>query len=102
MLIEIAIGDAYGAGFEYMGQDRMSTLLKACIGFGGDVDTVAAIALGAASSCDEIQQDLPSHLHDTLENGTFGREYLTKLDEKLLAMVVDDPQVRQHLGMALP
>ncbi len=36
-----------------------SELLQTCIHYTGDVDTVAAIALGAASFCQEIDPDLP-------------------------------------------
>ena len=46
--------------------------------------TVAAIAMGPASCCDEIDQDLPPHLSRELENGEYGREYLAALDAKLL------------------
>ena len=65
---------------------RMSSLLKACIQFSGDVDTVATIALAAGSCCSEIEQDLPAHLLATLENGTYGRDYLIQLDEQLMQM----------------
>ena len=37
--------------------DRMTDLLKRCIDFTGDVDTVAAIALGSAAACKEIEQE---------------------------------------------
>jgi ADP-ribosylglycohydrolase len=50
---------------------------------GGDVDTVAAIALFAGSLCDELDDDLPRELHDGLENGAFGRDYLAAVDETL-------------------
>lgn len=66
--------------------DTMSALLKACIQFSGDVDTVAAIALAAGSCSSEIAQDLPSHLFDKLENGPYGREYLRSLDKQLMAL----------------
>lgn len=65
----------------------MSALLRECVAFGGDVDTVAAIALGAASNSAEIIHDLPQHLIDTLENGPYGRDYIVELDRKLLALV---------------
>jgi ADP-ribosylglycohydrolase len=64
--------------------ERMSDLLKACVAFTGDVDTVAAIALGAASCSEEIEQDLPAHIYRDLENGPFGRDYLADLDARLL------------------
>jgi ADP-ribosyl-[dinitrogen reductase] hydrolase len=64
--------------------ERMSDLLKACIAYTGDVDTVAAIALGAASCSDEIEQNLPEHLFTQLENGPFGFAFLKDLDAQLL------------------
>ena len=62
----------------------MSGLLRTCIAFTGDVDTVATIALAAGSFSEEIEQDLPKHLYAGLETGPFGRDYLQKLDEQLL------------------
>jgi hypothetical protein len=66
--------------------DRLSDLLKDCIAFTGDVDTVATIALAAASCSDEYEHDLADALVDGLENGPFGRDYLRGLDEKLLGL----------------
>jgi len=65
----------------------MSELLRTCVAFTGDVDTVAAIALAAASASDEIEQDLPKHLLDRLEDGAFGRTYIRDLDQRLLQRV---------------
>jgi ADP-ribosyl-[dinitrogen reductase] hydrolase len=68
---------------------RCSTLgdvLKACIQFSGDVDTVAAIALAAGSCSTEIAQDLPAHLFDELENGQYGRDYIRLLDTQLMKL----------------
>jgi ADP-ribosylglycohydrolase len=65
---------------------RLSDLLRDCVAFTGDVDTVAAIALAAASACDEYEQDLPAALVAGLENGPYGRDYLVDLDRKLLAL----------------
>lgn len=67
--------------------NTMSDLLKMCIQFSGDVDTVAAIALAAGSCSSEIAQDLPAQLFDTLENGTYGRDYIRALDMQLLALL---------------
>jgi ADP-ribosylglycohydrolase len=103
MLLELAIADAYGAGFEYademigwmsvraaitavMRNDSMSELLQDCIAFTGDVDTVAAIALAAGSCSEEITQDIPNHLVTGLENGTYGRDYLIDLDKQLMSL----------------
>lgn len=70
-----------------MRNDTMCSLLKDCIAFTGDVDTVATIALGAASHSGEITQDLPQHLIDHLENGLYGRDYLIKLDQQLNSFI---------------
>lgn len=67
--------------------DSLTTLLKKCIAFTGDVDTVATIALAAASCSNEIEQDLPANLVTDLENGAFGRDYLIDLDKQLMALV---------------
>lgn len=70
-----------------MRNDRLGSLLKDCINFRGDVDTIATIALAAASCSREYLQDLPENLVATLENRAFGRDYLVELDAKLLALV---------------
>jgi ADP-ribosyl-[dinitrogen reductase] hydrolase len=66
-----------------MMHDSLSGILKQCVDFGGDVDTVATIALGAASWCRTIKKDLPSHLVENLEDGPWGKGYLQKLDERV-------------------
>jgi len=146
MLLELAIGDAHGAGFEYADEQivlyntlagyvqhsrhniapgqytddtQMSIAVAEAIisgepwtsklladafvlafrrdprdgyargfqAFTGDVDTVATIALAAASCSEEYEKDLPPQLVVSLENGRYGREYLTELDVELLASV---------------
>jgi ADP-ribosyl-[dinitrogen reductase] hydrolase len=64
--------------------DSLSGILHACVAFEGDTDTVATIALAAASRSAEITQDLPAVLVDNLENSEYGRDYLNRLDEQLL------------------
>jgi ADP-ribosylglycohydrolase len=61
----------------------LSEMLQWVVNLGGDVDTVAAIAVSAASLSPHIQQDLPQHLLNDVENGPYGREYLTQLDRQL-------------------
>ncbi|MGW8391706.1 ADP-ribosylglycohydrolase family protein [Pseudoduganella sp. HUAS MS19] len=61
----------------------MSGLLRDCVNFGGDVDSVAAIAMGLASLSREYVADIPHGLVDALEDGTYGRSYLRRLDEAL-------------------
>lgn len=61
----------------------LSAILQHCIAFTGDVDTVATVALCAASCSTEVAQDLPAVLYDGLEDGAYGRRYLTGLEEGL-------------------
>jgi ADP-ribosylglycohydrolase len=63
----------------------LSGLLQACVGYTGDVDTVAAIALAAAACTDELHPDLPTVLYQDLENGPYGRDHLITLDQRLAA-----------------
>jgi len=67
----------------------MSELLRTCIAFTGDVDTVASIALAAGSCSLEVTQDLPLYLFETLENGAYGREYIRTLDAQVMALRAD-------------
>ncbi len=64
----------------------LSEMLQTSVALTGDVDTVATIALAAASRSPEVAQDLPPVLWRDLENGEFGRDYLAKLDERLLGI----------------
>jgi ADP-ribosylglycohydrolase len=59
-------------------------VLRECVAFTGDVDTVATVALAAASRSAEIRADLPAVLVDGLENGTYGRDHLARVDAQLL------------------
>ncbi len=70
---------------------RLRDLLRACVAFTGDVDTVAAIALGAASSSPEYEQDLPTFLIQGLEDGPFGRAYIQDLDRRLQELLPGSP-----------
>jgi ADP-ribosylglycohydrolase len=63
----------------------LADLLIDCIDFGGDVDTVAAIAMAAAACADDVNQTIPPMLWDGLENGPYGRDYLIGLDARLAA-----------------
>lgn len=61
----------------------MSALLRDCVNFSGDVDSVAAIAMGLASLSREYTPDVPAALAVGLETGTYGRDFLTSLDAAL-------------------
>ncbi|MBD2579542.1 ADP-ribosylglycohydrolase family protein [Oscillatoria sp. FACHB-1406] len=70
-----------------MQNDSLSKVLRDSIAFTGDVDTVAAIALGTAACSEEITTDLPSTLIDTLENGHHGKDYILNLDWQLMSLI---------------
>ena len=67
--------------------DRLTDLLRACVAYTGDVDTVATVALAAASCSREYERDLPESLLSGLENGGYGRDYLVDLDARLMERV---------------
>ncbi len=64
-----------------------SELLKRCIAYTGDVDTVAAIALAGASNCKEIRNDLPGWFYAELEDGDYGRTYIENLDKQFITRI---------------
>lgn len=66
--------------------NKLSDCLKDCIEFSGDVDTVATIAMAAASCSPNYKKDLPQVLIDTLRNDNFGRDYLVELDNSLMTL----------------
>lgn len=63
--------------------NSLSEILMKCVDYGGDTDTVAVMAVGAASCCEQIEKDLPEGLYWGLENGPYGRDYLAYLDSQL-------------------
>jgi ADP-ribosylglycohydrolase len=67
----------------------MSDLLRRTVAFGGDADTVAAIALAAGAHAPDLALDLPEALIEGLEDGPFGATYLRALDTRLLTLVTD-------------
>jgi ADP-ribosylglycohydrolase len=75
--------------------DRLSDILRAAVAYTGDVDTVATIALAAASCSREVEKDLPRRLLDTLENGPYGRDYVTRLDDRLLALTARSAEAQE-------
>lgn len=51
-----------------------------------DTDTVCAIAGIIASRCTDLENDLPVSLITGLENGTYGADYLHKIDKEVTAV----------------
>jgi ADP-ribosylglycohydrolase len=68
-----------------MKSNSLKEVLYHSVAMGGDSDSVCAIAMAAAVYCDEIKRSIPRPLYNKLENGTYGRDYLASLDERLKA-----------------
>lgn len=60
----------------------LKDVLRTAVAFTGDVDSVAALALGLASLGGIHKRDLPVALHDGLENGPYGRDTLLRMDRE--------------------
>ena len=78
--------------------DSLSEILVNSVAFTGDVDTVAAISMAAASflPASRMKADIHSNLYRGLETGPYGWSYLKKLDAALLAafpLPVAEPEV---------
>lgn len=63
----------------------LSEILQRSVAFTGDVDTVATIALAAASGSPHTIRDLPAKLQRELETEPYGQSYLRELDHRLLS-----------------
>ena len=61
----------------------LTEVLRLAVSYGGDTDTVAAIAVALASQCPDIGQGVPKALLSGLENGKWGLSYLRALDRGL-------------------
>ena len=61
----------------------LSNVLWESVNFTGDVDTVAAISVAAASCHPDIPNNLHPDLYKGLEDGSYGITFLDELDAKL-------------------
>jgi ADP-ribosylglycohydrolase len=62
----------------------LTEVMTQSVAVGGDVDTVAAIAMFAASLTPEIADDLTTPMLFKLEDGEYGYEYLRQIDDRLI------------------
>lgn len=69
-------------------EDTLTNMLKRSVDFGGDVDTVASLALAIGSVANSVENDLPDCLYNDLENDKYGRDYLKKLDIQLEKLAI--------------
>lgn len=94
-----------GALWAIVNSDTLMEVLDRCVSYGGDTDTVAAIAGIAASCSAEIAQFLPIALHEGLEDGDYGRSWLDALDARLIAAYppkVHEPVAAFEEGSEVP
>lgn len=64
--------------------NNLADILQDAVGFGGDTDSVAALAVGLASLSTHFIQNLPQNLHDGLEDQAYGSDYLKYIGEELI------------------
>jgi hypothetical protein len=69
--------------------ESLADLLKSCVEFTGDVDSVATIALASASCSPQFQRDLPAPLWEGIEDSTYGIQYLHDLDARVRAVTIE-------------
>lgn len=73
--------------------DNMQDAAIRSVSTAGDVDTVAAIAMGAASLLlPNEKRHIPENLMNNLENKAYGRSYLEKLDKQLFQTFLPKPR----------
>jgi ADP-ribosyl-[dinitrogen reductase] hydrolase len=66
--------------------NSLSELLRRCVAFTGDVDSVATIAMASASSHASFTRDIPENLWNEFEPTQFGIDYLIDLDRRARAI----------------
>lgn len=67
--------------------ESLAELLKECVSYTGDVDSVATIALASASGSAQFRRDLPLALWEGLEDSEFGAHYLIDLDRRVREII---------------
>jgi ADP-ribosyl-[dinitrogen reductase] hydrolase len=81
--VDLGLITAKAAIFAVLGTSTLHDLLIQSVAYCGDVDTVAAVAMGIGSQSIYHEQNLPESLKHGLRNDAFGKSYLEALDKKL-------------------
>jgi ADP-ribosyl-[dinitrogen reductase] hydrolase len=68
-------------------------ILRNSVALGGDVDTIAAVAMGLASCSSHHEREIPQELVDGFETSTYGHNYL-----KLVGAQLDRVAIREILS----
>jgi ADP-ribosyl-[dinitrogen reductase] hydrolase len=79
---EMGINTAWSVFELLVSCDSMLQMLKQTLEWGGDADSIGAIALGIGSC--RLEDDLPEFLHTGLERGEYGGKFLKRLGAKLM------------------
>ncbi len=69
--------------------DSLAELLKTCVGYTGDVDSVATIALASASGSAAFARDIPDSLWQGIEDSKYGISYLIDLDIRVRSIIAE-------------
>jgi ADP-ribosyl-[dinitrogen reductase] hydrolase len=67
-----------------MHHNNLADMFSYLIQLGGDVDSACAIVGTIATTSKQFTKCLSIDLYDNLENGTFGKDYLNKIDTQLI------------------
>jgi len=78
-----------------MRHDTLSDVLRSCVAFTGDVDSVAAVAVAAASGYHKFKKDLPEQLWEGCERSQYGLVYLLDLDRRVRSVTIDEGPLMQ-------
>jgi ADP-ribosyl-[dinitrogen reductase] hydrolase len=68
-------------------ENSLKDMLKKSIDFGGDVDTVASLALAIGCLDKNVENNLPNWLFDEIENGKYGKDYIKTIDNELYKLI---------------
>jgi len=68
-------------------ENWLKDMLKKSVDLGGDVDTVASLALAIGCLDRNIENNLPNWLYFEIENGKYGKDYIKNIDSELLKLI---------------
>lgn len=88
---------AYHTLYAVLSYDNLADMLKHCVDVGGDTDSLAALAMAIGSSSKEIENNLPQHFYDNMENGSRGHDYIKQLDDVINNVYFPNTWIAQSL-----
>lgn len=88
---------ALHALYAIVNYDNLADMLTHCIDVSGDTDSLAAISMALGSVSTEIENNLPQHFYDTIENGSRGRDYIKQLNDVINNVYFPNTWIAQSL-----